>query len=138
MSPTLLVFLHLLQVHLSSAPSPPQNRNSLLVQRQTDNIAPGILGREGFFFLAHKRRNLIQTTREVISVPDSRRKEVMFIGVIGVCTCEGCLKCQRVLASATSNFWDKVIYRNSGFTFQTFIKRNEPACDRGFTIGTIG
>ena len=42
---------------------------------------------------------------------------------IGVCTREGCLKCQRVMVSA----WDKVICRNSGFTFQTFIKQNEPS-----------
>ena len=38
----------------------------------------------------------------------------------GVCTCKGCPKCQRVLASATPIFWGKVICRNSGFTFQTF------------------
>ena len=46
----------------------------------------------------------------------------MFIGVF---TCKGRLKCQRVLVSAASIFFDKVICRNSGFTFQTFLKQNE-------------
>ena len=52
---------------------------------------------------------------------DSRRKEAVSIGV---CTCERCLQCHRVLVSATP-FWDKVIRGNSGFTFQTFVKQYE-------------
>ena len=43
---------------------------------------------------------------------------------IGVCTYEMCLQCHRVLVSATP-FWDKVIRGNSGFTFQTFVKKYE-------------
>ena len=39
---------------------------------------------------------------------------------IDVCTCEGRLKCQRVLVPAWSIFWDKGIDRNYGYTLQTF------------------
>ena len=42
---------------------------------------------------------------------------------MGICTGKGCLKCQRVLVSVTSVFWDKGICRNYGFIFQTFIKQ---------------
>ena len=52
-----------------------------------------------------------QRIREVI--PNSLGKEAM---LIGVCTSKGCLKCHRVLVSATYIFWNKVICRNSGFT----------------------
>ena len=104
-----------------------QNQNSLMVQCQNDNIAPGGLGQERLVSSAYKRSKLRHTIirnfsrgnqriREVIPVPASCRKEDM---VICVCTCEGCLKCQRVLVSAISIFLDKVICRNSGFTFQT-------------------
>ena len=50
----------------------------------------------------------------------------MLIHVLDVCTCEVCLRCQRVWVSATSIFGDKVICGNSGFTFQAFIMENTP------------
>ena len=43
---------------------------------------------------------------------------------IVVCTWERCLRNVTVLVSATP-FWDKVIRRNSGFTFQNFVKQYE-------------
>ena len=49
---------------------------------------------------------------------DSRRKDAMFIGV---CTCERCLQCHRMLVSVTP-FGDKVIRGNSGFTFVDLCK----------------
>ena len=52
----------------------------------------------------------------------------------GVCTREGCLKCQRMLVSATPSFWDKDIRKNSGFTLQTFIKQTEH-CSFSFSGG---
>ena len=93
------------------------------MQRQNNNIAPGALGREYKSLPLTRELNLdtqlsdisaevIRESGEVTPVLDSRRKEAMFIGV---CTCKGCLKYQRVPVSVAS----MVICRNFGSTFQT-------------------
>ena len=68
--------------------------------------------------------------REVIPVPDSRnyKEEAMFIGVCTGDECQG-------LAFATPVFWDKVICRNSGITFKTFVKQHEPVIHPPFLEG---
>ena len=98
------------------------------MQRQNDNIAPGALTGEDRSLALTREVNLRHTLirhlstgnqriREVIQDLDGRRKEALFIGVW---TGKGYLKCQGVLVSATSIFWDKVMCMNSGFTFQNF------------------
>ena len=57
--------------------------------------------------------------REDIPVPDSLGKETFLVGIF---TSSGNLKDQLVLISATPVLWDKVICRDSGFTFKTFVQ----------------
>ena len=52
--------------------------------------------------------------REDIPVPDTLGKETFLVGIY---ISRGNLKDQRVLISAAPVLWDKVICRNSGFTF---------------------
>ena len=59
---------------------------------------------------------------EVIPVPDSLGKEAY----IGVCISRVYLNRHCVLISATPLWGDKVICRNSGLTFQTFVQKYEP------------
>ena len=94
------------------------------MKRQNDNTSPG-LGRGRLVPSSHKGSKFRDTIvrqfnrgderiREDIPDPDSLGEEAFLVGIF---TSRGNLKDHRVLISATPVLWDKVICRNSGFTF---------------------
>ena len=120
--------IHIIKIRWRSinqwSPGNGQNQNSLLVERQ----------KWQYLTRAWPRKMSLALTREVnldyaivrqfsrgdewiregIPVPDCLGKEAFLIGIL---TSRGNLKDQLVLISATPVLWDKVICRDSGFTF---------------------